>query len=56
MLPPLLKVAATGSYGDKCVHIRVNVLTIVRLHVLLHVLYASSAFSSYALFVFFHMP
>lgn len=69
MLPPLLKVVAVGSYGAKCAHIlracisarrahrRVNVraLANVRLHVLLHVLYASSVFSDNALFGFFHM-
>lgn len=70
MLPPLLKVAAAGSYGAKCSciycrrvfpcersHIRVNVhaLANARLHVLLHVLYASSVFSDNALFGFFHM-
>lgn len=70
MFPPLLKVVAAGSYGAKCSciycrrvfpcersHIRVNVhaLANARLHVLLHVLYASIVFSGYALFSFFLM-
>lgn len=56
MLPPLLSVVAHGNHDTKCAHVlqacmymRAN----VRLHVLLHVLYASSVFSDNALFGFF---
>lgn len=68
MLPPLLSVVAHGNHDVKRVriyctraypreraHIRVNVraLANVRMHVVLHILYASSVFSDNALFGFF---